>query len=112
MNCAKRNVPCIPQGDIRPGSDTHNTSAYTERKGVSNICLLSFFDALGHLRRWVQLPASSLTPTQLPAIFRASTELGQFVNDPKIIRSEHAPVIKLFNDLRVGDLLDVQETQG
>lgn len=104
VNCAKHNARCTPQGDIQSDSGTRNASVYTEHKEVPNIYHLSFFDALDNLRQWVDLP---LIPTHLPAILRASAEQRQFVNDPKVIQSEHAPLMKLFNDRRVRNLFNL-----
>jgi hypothetical protein len=111
MNCTKRNVPCIPQGDIQPGSpsESHNASIYTEREEVPGSYYLSFFDGLDHLRRWVELPTSSSTPSHMSPISQAPTELHRRMNDPGIVHSEHAPVMKLFNDFRVSNPLTLKQ---
>ncbi|KAE8374978.1 hypothetical protein BDV26DRAFT_299935 [Aspergillus bertholletiae] len=107
VNCAKRGESCVPQGDIQTDcGGAQLASEHTEHKDVPN-SHLSFFNALDQLRQWVQLPHSSAISTLLPPISGADTELRQAVNDPRIIQSEDAPVMKLFNNLRMGRTIHI-----
>lgn len=103
VNCARRKVACVPQGEIEvpTGSGPLDIFLHEEHDEAPESHFQSFFSSLHHLRDWVELPTSSSLSNSSYDLGQATTELDELFEGPEFVRNNHAPVMKLFNDHRV-----------